>query len=261
MVRKLFSGRMGLAVAAALSLAGLTSSSNAATITYDLRALSTDGGVLNDVKSVNVDSAGDTVTLGLYALVANADGNRANDGYLLTHTSVISAESASGPMGNLSSATFNSALIDSSTSTNGVPTNLDANPDLEVGSNTPGSATGYITASAGTGTKFGSGTGTGPTEFFIGTVTYTYNSVVDVPSSTLLNYNLRVKTDGTTVSRQTVKYTTDGVAKLIAGDNSNNPSGDIAIANPVSINVVPEPTALGLLGVGALAALRRRRSI
>jgi hypothetical protein len=254
MVRKLFSGRMGLAVAAALSLAGLTSSSEAATITFDLRT--TGGG-----KAAEVQNAGDAVTMNLYALVQNNDGVRTNDGFSLLHTSIISTEAATGPFGNLSAVSLNTAVLDAGVSSGGTVQSLDGNAtDSEVGSNDTTQQPGYVVLSSGTATRFGSGSGAGPTEFLLGSVTWTYSGGGQANSTSLQNFFLRVKTDGNALSRQTVKFTTDGVVTNIPGDNSDG-AGAINLGDPVSITVVPEPVSLGLVGLGALAALRRRRSM
>jgi len=181
--------------------------------------------------------------------VQNGDANSANDGFQLTNNALTSIDS--GALGDLSPVTVNTAVLDSGTSLGGTQMNRDANPDLEVGGADPGVAAGWITLSTGTAAKFGPG-GAGNPEFLLGTTTWTYTGG---QGSTNVNLEMRVRTSGNAVQQQTVKYNTDGVAHSERGDNTN-----IAVGSPVTVTVVPEPAALGLLGLGALAGLRRRRA-
>jgi hypothetical protein len=230
---------MGLAVLAGLGLSVAASSANAALITFEARPTS----------ATTVANPGDVVTFDIYAVVANGDSNRTNDGFNIMHTALTSVDS--GVLGNLSPVTYDSTNIDAATSAAGTPTNLDANPDLEVGSLDPAVQAGWVVLSTGTSAKFGTGT-TGNPEFRLGSSTWTYTGGT---GSTNLNVALRLRTTGLASLQQTVKYTSDGVAHSERSDNAN-----IAVGAPIVVNVVPEPAALGLLGLGGLAALRRRRA-
>lgn len=70
-------------------------------------------------------------------------------------------------------------------------------------------------------------------------------------------YDVHVLSDGT-VTGKTVSaaFTADAVTQLFTFTSS---SGSRAILNGVSVFAVPEPASLTLLGLGALAVMRRRR--
>jgi len=242
MMRELFRKRMGLAVLAGLGLsAAAATSANAALLTLELRPTSS--------TTLVSPAAGATVTFNVFAVVQNGDANSANDGFQLTNNALTSIDS--GALGDLSPVTFNTSVLDAGTSAAGTQMNRDANPDQEVGGADPAVVTGWITLSTGTTPKFGPG-GAGNPEFLLGTTTWTYTGGT---GSTNVNLEMRVRTSGNTIQQQTVKYNSDGVAHSERGDNAN-----IAVGSPVTVNVVPEPAALGLLGLGALAGLRRRRA-
>jgi hypothetical protein len=232
-------GKVG-AVALALAVG---SAANAALITFDLRG---PGGA----KSVATPaSAGQTVQLNLYAIVTNGNGNQADDGFLLAHGSILSADSGT-QLGDLSALQLNTPFLDNSVSSGGTPTNLDGNPDLELGGTNPSSSTGYIIASTGTSAKFSTGT-TGNAEFLLGTVVWTYTGG---EGTTELQFSPRNRTDGAVPGKQLVKGTSDGVNFLLTGADVNN----IAFGAPVTIGV-PEPTTLGLAAIGLTGLLARRR--
>jgi MYXO-CTERM domain-containing protein len=253
MMRELFRKKMGLAVLAGLGLsAAAATSANAALITLEFRAV---GASATGTKSAVVGPGGGTVNLEVWANVANGDADHSNDGFQLANMAFVSADG--GPLGDLAPLTYASGFIGSSVSQQGTLMNRDANPDLEVGGADPAVVAGWVLPSTGTSAKFGSGTGAGDTSFLLGTTTWTLPGTGGGggAGSTNLNVEMRVRTTGTAVQQQTVKYVSDGVAHSERGDVAN-----IAVGAPVTVTVVPEPAALGLLGLGALAGLRRRRA-
>jgi len=202
MMRELFRSRMGLAVLAGLGLSVAASSANAALFTIDLRVAGT------GAKSATVTNPGDVVTLEVYARVANADGDRSNDGFQTANIGLVSADA--GALGNLSSSTLNTAVLDAGVSQGGTPLNRDGNPDLEVGGADVNVAAGWVIYNSGTATKFATGSGAGETEFLLGTTTWTFTG--GAPGSfAAVNADLRIRTTGLAASKVMERYTTDGV--------------------------------------------------
>jgi Ca2+-binding RTX toxin-like protein len=199
-------------------------------ITFDLR-------IAGGGKSAEVQSVGDVVTLEFWAQVQNLDGNHANDGFQLVHTNLVSVEPAeTGLSGNIALPAFNTTLINTGFSSRGTQNNLDGHADLEVGSSNPSSAPGHVVASASLSGTFGSGSGSGTTDFLLGTTTWTYTGG-STPTS--LNFALRVNTSGNALAQKTVKFYTDSAQQTaLRGD-----SASIALGAPVQISVPgsPEP--------------------
>jgi len=260
MMRELFRNRMGLAVLAGLGLSAAASSANAALITMDMRV---QGGPAKG--PVVITAPGQTVTFEIWAQVQNNDGNRANDGFLQSQGNALSAEDAGLLSGDLAPVVLNTSLLDNAVSSGGTAQNLDAlATDNEVGSLVVNTQAGFIVLNAGTSTKFGSGAGTGPTEFLLGTTTWTAETVPGVNSTDSINFGLRQSTS-TLAAGRNYQFTSDGVAFAVRWDGRDSTGAIVPNAVAVGdaiplVTAVPEPAALGLLGLGGLAALRRRRA-
>lgn len=261
MMRELSKKKLGLAVAAGLGLMAAGSAANAATITFKL--VPTDSTV--------VQNAGDVVHFNVIASVQSGDTSSANDGYLQGAFSVTSTESAApaGALGDVVPLTLNTTqangsngVLDGSVSQAGTQANLDGNPDLELGSNNGASTAGFVIANAGTSTKLGSGTTlTGTTDFLLGTGSWTYAGGDNAGATTNLGIAMRLNPSNL-ASGRTVQFTSDGTAYAVKGDGSNsNPAGAVVATQGFTVTVagVPEPTSLGLLGLGAMGLLTRRR--
>lgn len=241
MMRELFKARMGLAVLAGLGLSSLAATSaDAALITMELRPTSATTGL----------AAGAVVTFDIYAVVTNGDNNKANDSYNLSNVGFTSVEGAGSPVqGNIAPVTFSSNSV--SPSTPGSQMNRDGNPDLEVGGADPNVAAGWAFLTTGLNPTAGTGT-TGNFELLLGSTSWTHTGGL---GSTDVNIFNRVRTTGNPTLSPTIKYTSDGV---VHSEFGNDP--DVAVGPATTITVVPEPAALGLIGLGALAAVRRRRA-
>jgi hypothetical protein len=252
MMREFSMKKLGLAVMAGLGLTVAASSANAATIT--LKLVPTGG--------TTVTNAGDTVSFHVIASIGNTDGNNTNDGYLKSFFSVTSTEAAgaAGAAGNQSQLTY-SSQEDTSRSQQGTVQNLDGNADLEVGSNDPSVGANYVAPFSGTSAKFGTGNTTNPTDLDLGTMTWTYNGGSNPGATSALAIALRVAPGlGTLAANRTVGFTQDGTNYTLKGDGtSSTPAGASVSTQGFTVTVTPEPTSLGLLGLGAMGLLARRR--
>jgi hypothetical protein len=286
MMREFFSKRLGLAMLASLGLAAVSSSASAALITLDLRATTTgqNGAVVsNGGKTVTFAAspvAANQVNIDVYATIQNTDGNPSNEGFQLLHTGYSSTESG-GVQGNMTALVRNSAATSNSTSQNGAAANLDGNPDNEWGNTDGNTASGwninsaelfgamYFEPDGGGGPlgqpEFGVDNGNGTVSFRIARLTW--KPTAGGPTPTDLQFLLRNFTSGTDIQQRTIVFYTDAAQ---TGTDANgfplySPTalkpGDanIAFGAPVQITVAPEPASLGLLGLGAMGLLARRR--
>lgn len=261
----------GLAITACF----VPASSQAVQLTYEMRVnpVGTTAGVViaPDFKSAVANAPGDVIALSLFAIFNNGDGNNANDGLTQTNGSFTSANG--GLQGNLRGDT--NFVLNGQTQQNNVTgftagvsqsgfsfSDLDADGDLDVGNTalTTGSynpAPWFIAVggSGAGGTTFGTGASTAPTTLLIGATTFTLGASALANQSTLVNYVPRIKTDGTVGQRNLHKFVLDGAIVSLAGNDATN----LAVGTPVTLSLIPEPSAFGMVLLGAMGLVGFRR--
>jgi len=261
MMREFSKKKLGLAVVAGIGAVAAANTADAALITFHLVPTSvSDGGTIVGGNVNLLPGSSSVVNFNIVASVANNNTTHTDDGMSQQSSQMLSTEAAStGLFGNLQVTANNTWNLSSP----GTQTDLDGHPqDLEVGGTDQSVATGFFntahldqTVSPPASTIFGTGAGVpGDTaDFIIGTGTWTAGSNVTLGNTTAISMAQRVSPSNLGQG-QTVKYTTDGVAKSEKGNNT-----DVSNGTGFSINVVPEPTSLGLLGLGAMGLIARGR--
>lgn len=221
-----------LAAVAALGLA-YTSNANAGLI-IDVRPQS-------GSRTIQVTAPGQAITLDIYGIVSGA--NTTDDEAFTSAFVKLTSTSSGGPLsGSFAAASVNGAFQGSGFTT-GVPTDSDADGDLDALGGTTNAS--YMFARSPTPNIQGSRTGADSEEFLLGTVTFTVGS--DVSSGS--------------VSIVPVKPST-GIAAPAAflQDNANSTAALYLASGHTGVTlVVPEPASMGLVGLAGLGFFARRR--
>ena len=238
-------------------------SSAAVTLTFDLRATAAGGGAsLGGAKVVNAADVGSTVTLELWAVIANTNSNQTNDAIISVAGSFLSIGTAAASTGTWSApagVTELNPLLQGLGSQNG---SLSITTDTNFGGADLGVTAGaqdgslpspsrYLVANTNSlGPLFGTNNATSANlEFLIATKTFTIATAVSSPIQ--LNFAAR----STGAMSKPIKWVSEGATLTKNG----NDAAHIAYTPDVVINVVPEPSAFGMVLVGALGLVGFRR--
>ena len=269
-----------MAVSAAIATIAFQSTSHAAQLTYDLRAVSTGvlaGDVTTPTVNISIDGhtviaaeAGSVIVLQLWAILDNGNGLNTDDGVKAATGSFIG--DASGVGRGLFGA-FRGDVSGSPTQVNNVPgaNGLVATSGVtflgaDGGTTNVGDITNHGPATTnapwfvalGTGAggvKFGTGATANDTEVLIGETTFTLAPNAPFSTSTSLIFVPRLFNTGIPTSGYTNnQFTIDGVPFKLQSD-----SPQIAEIG-VNVFLVPEPSAIGMLLLGTLGLVGFRRS-
>ena len=214
----------------------------AVTLTYDLRVSAFNGVPIVGGKIAPKSTLGDVVTVQLFAIIANTDGNQTNDGLLQVSGSFVSAANES--TGVWSALGTDQSEINPDFRGTGSQSGLLATTDNNGGGfdlGTPGGATDtaipnpnpYFTArSVSDSTKFGTDANAPSNlEFLVGTKTFTISS----PGLALLQLNF-VGRSTTSLSKPN-KWTSDGVVFTKNGNTQHS----LATAHPYFLGALNRP--------------------
>ena len=235
--------------AGAAALAGIGSSRADAALLIDVRITASSGGSIDNAKAWLPAGIGSTLTLGVFAHVSGTDGVN-NE----TINSVYGLLNSIGDIrGNLSGGVF--APFTDSGSQNGSVVDWDSDGDLDIGlSPTSSSAAGKFFARNGTAggyaalTPISSNSGEVQVGQFVFTVTDT------IGTETTINF-VRRSNNGANVAAAALWFE-DG--STVAKNPTNSPFS--VSAQGVVVAVIPEPSTLGLMAIGTLGLLARRRN-
>ena len=268
--------------------------SASAGLVFDLRAVTGGGATANSSKSVSVNEGASTVTLDLWVQIIGADALATNDGLLSTAGGMIITP---GVFGNVTGVTLDAAVAGntgagtvlgltntlvgnlaplntaqadttkfglvapwdtSSTSKGGVQRQVTGDSSLDISGSTAATGSGYINANAGATQNAASGLTplinfnllANGVEFRVGTYTFSIGAGV---SGNTTGVNYAVPNLGNLNNAARASWTLDGVA------GKTGVSANLSVAAPIVITVVPEPSAFGMLALGALGLVGFRR--
>ena len=228
--------------AGAAGFVGLGTSPADAGLQVDVRAIgaTTAGAGVTGPKNVEINSLGDTVTLGVFATVAGTNG--INDEQFQTLFGLVSSNGAL--KGNLAGG-YLPAFFTAGASQNGSVIDWDSDGDLDIGlSPTSSSAIGKFSGRALAPTPFPSLGGSLQIGQFVFTAT--------APGlATDVQFTLR-NNNGSNVAQAALWFEDAGT---IAKNPSNSP---VTVGQAVTI-AIPEPASLGLMALATLGTLTRRR--
>jgi len=251
--------KTGLMVAAMGAL-GLGVSSASAALLVDLRVTGSSGAgiTVNNNHSVTLASdATGTITVQAVAKVSGADANLTNEGLNFLQGGFQSTNANGGATKGPLTGALGSAWTGDAQSSAGTQNDVDGDGDLDlIGTDPTNQATGWF---QGRNTSIPAMDANG--EILLETLTYTIgtvNQTAGAADTTTLQYVRR----GTATNAGLWKLDgTNTAGNIGATGTAKNFGNDTFTSQGVAIDVAatPEPATLGLLGIAAVAGLRRRR--
>ena len=241
----------------ASAVAAVIAQDASASLTYDLRAVSITGlGTVTNTKQVAGVRVGDVITFDLFVQVPDTNSNTADDQYQFSHFSVQTG-GALNVLGNLgSSFSGNEATSGAVTEPTFSVTsqagsfNVDLNADgrTDVGSTSTTVAAGWIKP------RSASLAGTTGGLWKVATLQLKINTVADLNSAAAMTVNYVLPVGATIQSSNHVVFKDNNLNKTAS-------TGVFVVSAPVNIVAfaVPEPSAFGMVLVGALGLVGFRR--
>lgn len=260
---------------AATVLAGvvLTSESQAVLrATFDIRAVESgsNGVVSSGISSISPDgrnvvfAPGAQIVLQLVATLNATDADLSNDSFTRADGSWISSLTTGNLTGSFRSDALTAAGINNlepfkgTGAKSGTNTGNLSNPAdgiLDLGGSSTSAFTGYFTASAN------SPTGITGQSFILGETVLTLGGT----GSTAINFVPRLATTGLTGNKASFTFKVDNVSYQFRGDGAvatqSGGAGDATTFafNGVTLTAVPEPSAFGMVILGAMGLIGFRR--
>jgi hypothetical protein len=275
----MLSKRLSTMLLSGAAVAGLGVSVVNAGLLIDVRAVSTNGQALsgaNTAKSISVFNVGDTIAFRVFADVTGSDASKFQTLQSLSGSFLTSGGLTKGNL--VLAAAGNLIPFNSNGSTVGAATDLDADGDTDIGSNTPSDPAGFwaIRSANLTGPHSTDAGGTSvfkpafpPTSIAGGTEYTLVNNlrmiVTAKGSVTAMNFRNRVSTTGGLWAENATEVSTDNgdgtTAFGYTGGTTFTDTSNVASGAPVNIGggSVPEPASLGLAALAGLGMLARRR--
>ena len=281
LIKTILTGAIATLFGAQSALAGLV---------FDLRASTGGGATALTNKQVTVLEGASTVTLDVWVQVIGADALGTNDGLLSIAGGMIITP---GVFGNVTGVTMdagvtgNTAVLGltntlvgnlapfatgpaspdvgliapwdaSSTTAGGVQRQVTGDSSLDISGSTTATGSGYINVNSSATQNSASGLTpvtnfnliANGVEFRIGSYTFAIGTGVNGQTT---GVNFAVPNLGALNNASRASWTRDGTA------GQTGASANLAVAAPVVISVVPEPSAIGMVMLGALGLVGFRR--
>ncbi len=234
-----------------------------ADIVFDMRATGATGGAtLSGNKLVNLDGSnalGSTVTFTIFAVLTGADNLLTNETF---NQAMFAARSAGvggtkNIKGNFSNPVLTPGVFDQGAKQVGNLVDINGDGDIDLGSTVTNAIAGYIiplSTASRTVLDGGSPVGLNTVEFALETFTFTVTGVLDNNSLVKTSVNTFIPTLTAALNAQRALYKLDNVSKT--GSSAPIPISGADVLVQLS---VPEPSAFGMLALGALGLVGFRR--